>query len=156
MKKFVLAICLFLTGIASSTAVCDSKFYLRSEFCPNVQNVEVCSKRDDVIRVVKQLHYATANGDVAKLKKLTTPEFYKKQYPLSDESLRKELLSVPYEKRQNLIKHIDEYSEFTVLFSNAGDYATVWADDTVTGKSIRFGLIYDFDAERWLICDYEY
>lgn len=156
MKKVILLISVLVSGIASFAAVGSTKCHDGSVSCPDVQNVEVCNKKDDVIKVIKELYYATANGDVAKIKKLTTPDFYKEQYPYSDEFLRKELLSVPYKRRQDLITHIDKNSDFTVVFSTPGDYATVWIDDRVTGKNMRYGLLYDFDDNCWRICDYEY
>lgn len=151
MKKIYSLILLLVFGIAPFAARVDFRCNNESRYCFNAQVVDVCGDRDVVIRVIKELHYAIAKGDVAKLKKLTTLDFYEKKIPYSDEFVHKELLSVPYEKRQALIKYIDEYNRFSVVFSAAGDYATVWIDDTVTGKGVMFNMFHEYDC--WRVCD---
>lgn len=67
------------------------------------------SSTDIAISRAKELFIATANGDVARIKKLTILECYKKKYPYSDAKVKELLLSVPYEKRQKLIDQIQNH-----------------------------------------------
>ncbi len=110
--------------------------------------------RDVVVEIVKKYHRAVANGDVITLKKLSTSEFYKENFPGSDDYVRKTLLSVPVEKRMNLVEHINKHCKFTVIFSRPRDSATVISSDTITQKEITFQLFND--GNGWFVCDYYY
>lgn len=104
----------------------------------------------------KELFIATANGNVATIKKLTLPDFYKEKYPYSDARVRELLLSVPYEKRQRMIDQIKNHCKATTLMNRAGDVITVTLENQITGKEITIRLLDEEENGNWLVFDYEY
>jgi len=57
--------------------------------------------------VARSAFKAVAEGDVATLKSIMTERCFNGQYPMTDSQIRELLLSVPYEKRQILLKMAD-------------------------------------------------
>lgn len=114
------------------------------------------SSTDIAISRAKELIIATANGDISRIKKLTTPEFYKEQYPYSDAEIQGLLLSVPYEKRQKLIDHIRNHSKASALRNRAGDFITVIIENTITGKDFTIGMLDVEGNGDWRAISYEY
>lgn len=111
---------------------------------------------DIAISRAKELFIATANGDVARIKKLTMPEFYKQKYPYSDAKVRELLLSVSYEKRQKLIDQIKNHCKASALRNRAGDFITVTLENNVTGKEFTICLLDKEENGNWRIVSYEY
>ena len=110
---------------------------------------------DYVKNLIKKFVRAFANGDVATIKRLTTPEFYRNNFPgSSDAEVRQILLSAPLERRNKLINHIENYSDFTIIPNRAGDYITVYVDNRISKKTCTFGLFND--GNSWRIDKYEY
>lgn len=114
------------------------------------------SSTDIAISRAKELFIATANGDVARIKKLTMPEFYKKKYPYSDTKVREMLLSVPYDKRQKLIDQIKNHCTASALRNRAGDFITVTLENKVTGKEFTICLMDENEDGNWRVISYEY
>lgn len=114
------------------------------------------SSTDIAISRAKELFIATANGDVARIKKLTMPEFYKQKYPYSDAKVRELLLSVSYEKRQKLIDQIKNHCKASALRNRAGDFITVTLENNVTGKEFTICLLDEEENGNWRIVSYEY
>lgn len=79
------------------------------------------SSRNIAISRAKAVFIATANGDVATLKQLMTPGFYKETYPYSDSYVREILLSVPYQNRKKLIDHVQNQSVASTVVHSAID-----------------------------------
>ncbi len=104
----------------------------------------------------KELVIATANGNVARIKQLTTPEFYKAKYPYPDATARELLLSAPYKKRQKLIDHIKNHCKSTTIINRAGDVITVIFDNQITGKEFTMRLLDEEGNGNWLVFDYDY
>lgn len=104
----------------------------------------------------KELFIATANGNVAAIKKLTLPDFYKEKYPYSDSKVRELLLSVPFEKRQRLIDQIKNHCKASTLMNRAGDVITVTLENHITGKEITIRLLDEEENGEWLVFEYEY
>jgi len=92
------------------------------------------SSRDIAIARAKAVFVATANGDVNKLKQLMTPEFYKENYPDSDEKVREILLSVPFDKRKRMIDQIQNKCIPSTIMNRAGNVITVTLTNKVTKK----------------------
>ncbi len=114
------------------------------------------SSRDVAISRAKAVFIATANGDVAKLKRLMTPEFYKENYPYSDSRVREILLGVPAEKRKRLINQIQNQSTPSTIMNRAGDVITVTLLNKVTKKEITVQLIDETESGDWKIFNYWY
>lgn len=108
------------------------------------------------ITSAKAVFYATANGDVAKLKQLMTPEFYKENYPYSDDKVREILLNVPLEKRERMIDQIKNMSKVSTIISHAGDIITVTLNNKVTNKGITVQLIDKNVSGDWKVFNYWY
>lgn len=123
-----------------------------ASFVTNAQN----SHRDIAIERAKDVFYATANGDVAKLKQLMTPEFYKENYPYSDDKVREILLNVPLEKRERMIDQIKNMSKVSTIISHAGDIITVTLNNKVTNKGITVQLIDKNVSGDWKVFNYWY
>lgn len=104
----------------------------------------------------KELFIAVANGNVTKIKALTTPEFYKEKFPYSDSKVRSELLSVPLAKRQQMINQIKNETEVSTLPNTAGDVITVFLSNKVTKKQFVVQLICEEGDDNWLVFNYEY
>lgn len=104
----------------------------------------------------KELFIATANGNVATIKKLTLTDFYKEKYPYSDAKVRELLLSVPFEKRQRMIGQIKNHCKTSTLMNRAGDVITVTLENQITGKEITIRLLDEEENGNWLVFDYEY
>lgn len=109
---------------------------------------------DYVKNLIKKYVRAFANGDVATIKQLTTPEFRREILPGSDAEIRQLLLSAPLERRNKLINHIENYSDFTIIPNRAGDYITVYIENRISKKTLTYGLFND--GNSWRIDKYEY
>lgn len=114
------------------------------------------SPRDVAIARAKAVFIATANGDVARLKQLMTPEFYKENYPYSDSYVREMLLSVPIEKRKRMIDQIKNKSIPSTIINRAGDVITVTLTNKVTKKEITVQLIDENENGDWKVFNYWY
>lgn len=112
--------------------------------------------RSIAIERAKAVFYATANGDVAKLKQLMTPEFYKENYPYSDAKVREILLSVPIDKRKRMIDHIKNNSIPSTIINRARDVITVTLTNKVTKKEITVQLIDENESGDWKVFNYWY
>lgn len=112
------------------------------------------SSKNIAIANAKALFIATANGDVAKIKKLTTTDFYREKYPYSDAKVREILLSVPLEKRKKAINQVRTQTKASAIMNRAGDVITVILDNQVTGKSFTMRLIEE--NGNWLVYEYDY
>lgn len=122
-----------------------------------ISSIVVYAKPSDcdiAIERAKEAFYATANGDVAKLKRLLTPEFYKKYYPYSDAKVKEILLSVPIEKRKRMIDQIKNNSIYSAFINRAGDVITVTITNKSTKKEITFQLIDEKENGDWKVCNY--
>ncbi len=113
------------------------------------------SSRDIAVSRAKEVFVATANGDVAKLKQLTTQDFYKENYPYSDSRVREILLSVPAEKRKRMINQIQNQCTATTRTNRTGDVITVTLTNKVTKKIFTVQLIKD-NKDNWKIFNYWY
>ncbi len=114
------------------------------------------SSRDVAIARAKAVFIATANGDVAKLKQLMTPEFYRENYPYSDSQVREILLGVPAEKRKSLIHQIQNQCTPSTVKNRAGDVITVTLINKVTKKEITVQLIDEDETGNWKVFNYWY
>lgn len=114
------------------------------------------SPKSIAISRAKELFIATANGDVAKIKRLTTSAFYKEKYPYSDAKVRELLLRVPYEKRKRMIDQIRNHSKASAIINRAGDVVTVTLKNDVTGKEFLIRLIDENGNGNWRVSDYDY
>ena len=112
------------------------------------------SSKNIAIANAKALFIATANGDVAKIKKLTTTDFYREKYPYSDAKVREILLSVPLEKRKKAINQVRTQTKASAIMNRAGDVITVILDNQVIGKSFTMRLIEE--NGNWLVYEYDY
>lgn len=112
------------------------------------------SSKNIAIANAKALFIATANGDVSKIKKLTTTDFYRDKYPYSDAKVREILLSVPLEKRKKAINQVRTQTKASAIMNRAGDVITVILDNQVTGKSFTMRLIEE--NGNWLVYEYDY
>ena len=112
------------------------------------------SSKNIAIANAKALFIATANGDVAKIKKLTTTDFYREKYPYSDAKVREILLSVPLEKRKKAINQVRTQTKASAIMDRAGGVVTVILDNQVTGKSFTMLLIEE--NGNWLVYEYDY
>ena len=110
--------------------------------------------RNIAISRAKAVFVATANGDVTKLKRLTTPEFYEEHYPYSDARVREILLSVPKQKRQNMIDQIQNNSTASTIMNRAGDVITVTLTNKTSKKEFTVQLLEE-DGD-WKIFNYWY
>lgn len=104
----------------------------------------------------KELFIATANGNVATIKKLTLPDFYKGKYPYSDARVRELHLSVPCEKRQRMIDQIKNHWKASTLMNRVGNVITVTLENQIIGKEIMIRLLDEEENGNWLVFDYEY
>lgn len=111
--------------------------------------------RDKCIAIAKKFVYAIANGDVYKLKCYCTTDFYSNNFPYDDLYTRKLLLSVPIEKRERLIKHIND-SEITTLNNTPGDVITVIFTNIYTDKEITLQFIDEYSNGDWKVFQYYY
>lgn len=125
-------------------------------FSIDTYSQKATTSRRIAIQRVEELFIATANGDVDKIKKLMTHDFYKIKYPYSDAAVRKILLDAPYEKRQKLIDHIKHHSRKKAYLNRAGDMITVYLSNLATGKEFTIQLIDENGNGNWLVCDYDY
>lgn len=114
------------------------------------------SSHNVAITRAKALFVATANGDVAKLKQLMTPEFYKENYPYSDSRVRDLLLSVPVEKRERMIDQIQNKSLTSTIMNRAGDVITVTFTNKITKKEITVQLLDENENGDWKVFNYWY
>lgn len=114
------------------------------------------SSRNVAIERAKAIFYATANGDVTKLKQLMTPDFYRKNYPYSDAKVREILLSIPIEKRKRLIDQIKNQSIPSTIINRAGDVITVFLTNKVTKKEITVQLVDENECGDWKVFNYWY
>lgn len=114
------------------------------------------SAKNIAISRAKELMIATANGNVATIKRLTTPEFYKDKYPYSDATVRSMLLNVPYEKRQKMIDQVKNHCKATAIMNRAGDIITVSLANQITGKEFTIQLMDESGNGNWLVFEYYY
>lgn len=114
------------------------------------------TSREIAIERAKTVFYATANGDVTKLKQLMTPEFYKENYPYSDAKVREILLSIPIKKRKRMIDQIKNKSIPSTIINRAGDVITVTLTNKVTKKEITVQLIDENENGDWKVFNYWY
>lgn len=114
------------------------------------------SNRDLAISRAKAVFIATANGDVATLKQLMTPEFYKETYPYSDSYVREILLSVPYQNRKKLIDHVQNHSVASTVINRTGDVITVTLTNRLSQKEFTVQLIDEHGNGNWKVFAYWY
>ena len=109
------------------------------------------SSRNIAISRAKAVFIATANGDVATLKQLMTPGFYKETYPYSDSYVREVLLSVPYQNRKKLIDHVQNQSVASTVINRAGDVITVTLTNKLSQKEFTVQLIDEHGNGNWKV-----
>lgn len=114
------------------------------------------SNRDLAISRAKAVFIATANGDVATLKQLMTPEFYKETYPYSDSYVREILLSVPYQNRKKLIDHVQNHSVASTVINRTGDVITVTLTNRLSQKEFTVQLVDEHGNGNWKVFSYWY
>lgn len=114
------------------------------------------SNRDIAISRAKAVFVATANGDVATLKQLMTPGFYKETYPYSDSYVREILLSVPYQNRKKLIDHVQNQSVASTVINRAGDVITVTLTNKLSHKEFTVQLVDEYGNGDWRVFDFWY
>lgn len=114
------------------------------------------SNRDLAISRAKAVFIATANGDVATLKQLMTPEFYKETYPYSDSYVREILLSVPYQNRKKLIDHVQNHSVASTIINRTGDVITVTLTNRLSQKEFTVQLVDEHGNGNWKVFSYWY
>lgn len=114
------------------------------------------SSEEIAIARAKAVFIATANGDVAQLKRLMTPEFYEENYPYSDARVREILLSVPAAKRKSMIDNIQNKCKASTLINRAGDVITVILTNTVTNKEFTVQLLDEKGNNDWIVFNYWY
>ena len=109
------------------------------------------------IERAKQIFYAVANGDVRKIRNLTTDDFYDDKFGMySDDEVREILLNVPYERRQEMINQIQNDVVPEVIMNRAGDVMTVILTNNRTGKDFMVQFIDTDGYGDWRIFDYTY
>ncbi len=126
--------------------------FVVASFCVSAQN----SSRGIAIARAEAVFIATANGDVAKLKQLMTPKFYKENYPYSDDEVRLMLLNVPLAKRMKLVDQIKNQSSVSTIMSRSGDVITVVFTNKNTDKDISVQLFDENEDENWKVFNYWY
>ena len=114
------------------------------------------SSRGIAVSRAKALFVATANGDVARLKQLMTPELYKETFPYSDSYVREILLSVPYQNRKKLIDHVQNQSVASTVINRAGDAITVTLTNKLSRKEFTVQLIDEYGNGNWKVSAYRY
>lgn len=102
----------------------------------------------------KDFIIAIANCDVAKVKKLMTPEFYKKSFPYSDAKVKEKFLSIPLETRKNMIRRIQKEIVASAMMNRAGDCITVTLTNQVTDREMTLQLVDASGTGDWRIFDY--
>lgn len=129
----------------------DEEDLSESEADPLRQNYDFAVER------AKQIWIATAQGDVQTLHEYTTEDFFDRQYGgYTDEEIREILLSVPYERREKMIDHINNHTTITTYPNSAGDVVTVEFLDDISGKVMTFQLVDETGLEDWKVFDYSY
>lgn len=108
---------------------------------------------DQCVSIAKKVLYAMANGDVSTLKHYLSTKFYRTNFPYSDAYIRKMLLSVPKNKRDKLINHVNQ-SKITTIPNNAGDVVTVIFTNIATGKDYTMQLIDEYENGDWKVSEY--
>lgn len=102
----------------------------------------------------EQLFIATFEGDVDKIKELTSPEFYDDVYIFDDETVRQELLSVPAAKREESINQVKNNSTYEA--STDGDVITVYCTNNVNHKEFILKFK-DIDGNgNWVVFEKNY
>lgn len=114
------------------------------------------NQREVAIKRAKEAFIATANGDVAKLEKLLTPDFYSQYYPYSDAKVKEILLSVPYERRKLMIDQISYNTDVSTIVNRAGDVITVMFTNRTNHSIFTVQLLDEYGTGDWRIFDYDY
>lgn len=155
IKRIILAYLLIVPYMVQATGN-YSKVYTRNYHVVHTlnsyqsRNIAIAKKR------AKEVFVATANGDIAKLKQLLTPEFYKRYYPYSDSKMREILLSVPYEQRQKMVDQALHHDEITAFTNRAGDVITVTFANKNNNKMFTMQLMDEYGNGDWRVFDYDY
>lgn len=135
-------------------------------YCTEIATAQVLSKLDEsnsktkesynqCAVIAKKVFYAVASGDVSILKRYLTTEFYRTSFPYSDVYIREMLLSVPKEKRDRLIDHVNR-AEITTIPNKVGDVVTVIFSNPFTGKDYTMQLIDEYENGDWKVFEIQY
>lgn len=107
-------------------------------------------------KIAKNLFIAVANGDVAMLKRITTPKFYYDNFPSSDEETRSTLLSVPYHKRSTLVDHIRNHAITSAIHGHNKNSVKIIFTNTISNKEFSVWLIDENKNNNWKVYDSTY
>lgn len=110
---------------------------------------------DLAVSRAKNFVVAMTNGDVSNMKRLSTPGFYRENFPYSDEEVRSRLLRVPVEKRQKLRNQIQNSTE-SVEMDYGNNTMTIRLRSTETNKTMTFFMVDERNNNDWKISDYYY
>ena len=121
-------------------------------FCSVGVSAQKTSKEIAITRS-KELIIAIANCDVAKVKRLMTPDFYKKSFPYSDAKVKEKFLSIPLETRKKMIHRIQKETVGSAMMNRAGDCITVTLTNQVTKNEITLQLADESGTGDWRIFD---
>ena len=110
--------------------------------------------KEIAISRAKAILIATANADVAKIKSLTTPEFYQEQFPFSDAKVRELLLSASEGDRENMIDQVQNHCDAEAVMNRAGDVITVTLINRINNNEFTVKLFNSDGNGNWLIFAY--
>ncbi|MBQ3605078.1 MAG: hypothetical protein II990_02355 [Muribaculaceae bacterium] len=114
----------------------------------NVNNIAVSR--------AKELAIAISNGDVETLKRLLSADFYRDEFPFSDERTREILLEVPASKRERLRNDIINNCSVTTIPNRAGDVITVIFTNNRTKKDFTVQLVDEEGNNDWRVFEFMY
>lgn len=114
------------------------------------------AQRKLAISRVKEYAVALCEGNVAKLKRLTTYDYYRTLFPSSDAELKSYLLSVPYAKRMREKDRKVIRSEYSTFENRPGDVITVVVTDSITGEEDYYQLLDEYENGDWRIFNLNY
>ncbi len=125
---------------------------------PEFRNKAYKPNYKKAVTVAKNLFIAVANGDVESIKQLTTQDFFRRELPMSDERIKAELLSVPYDRRAKLVDHILNNCITSTIPNRADNAVTVILTNNISGKEITYRLVDKSQTNDWKIdnCSYPF
>lgn len=74
----------------------------------------------------------------------------------NDAKVKEILLSVPYERRQQMIEQIQKHSDVSTIVNRAGDVITVMFTNRINKKVFTVQLLDEYGTGDWRIFDYDY
>ena len=95
---------------------------------------------EDMIEMCYSLVYAVADGDITLIKKITTDRFQREEFHgMSDEEIKRVMLSRPYSERERHKRHFREHSD-TIVLKHQNNISVMFTN-VQTGKVMTMRLI---------------